>query len=140
MPSNTTSVAPTASGPYAMYVCPVALPDAARLEAVGEPAHAVIELLIADLGHLAVVGLEHDRGLVRVPVFQVAVETVVRGVDLAVFEPLVERRIGLVERLGEWLVPKQLVAGELGPEAGKIGGRRCVQPVELGESDRKSVV
>ena len=29
MPSNTTSVAPTASGPYAMYVCPVTQPMSA---------------------------------------------------------------------------------------------------------------
>src|SRR5207248_6657502 len=88
-----------------------------------------------DLRHLAVVGLENDRGLVRVPVFQVAIETVVRGVELAVFEPLVERRVGLVERFGERLVPHELVAGELRPEARKIGCRRRVQPVELGFAD-----
>src|SRR5439155_409892 len=113
----------------------VALLDAARLEAVGELAHAVIEVLIGDLCHLAVIGLEHDRGLVGVAVLQVAVETVVRSVELAVFEPLVERRVGLVERFGERLVPHKLVAGELGPEPRKVRRSGGVEPVELGLAD-----
>src|SRR5213075_1181885 len=42
----------------------IALLDAARLERVREPANLVIEALVGDLRHLAVVGLEDDRGLV----------------------------------------------------------------------------
>ena len=100
------------------------LRDAERLQAVGEPADAVIELPVGDLRHRAVVGLEDDRDLFGVAVREVAVEAVVRDVELAVVEPLVERRVRLVERLRERLVPQQLVARELRPEAGEIARPR----------------
>jgi hypothetical protein len=44
------------------------------------------------------------------------VQTVVGGVDLAVGEPLVERRVGIVEDLGRFLEPVQLL-GLLDPPA-----------------------
>ena len=43
----------------------VGLLDAFRLERVSEVADLVVELLVGDLRHLAVIGFEDDRGLVR---------------------------------------------------------------------------
>ena len=77
---------------------PVALADAEVLQAVGELADAVVELLVGDLGDRPVVGLEDDGDLVRLGL-QVPVEAVVGDVQLAVLEPLEERRIGLVQHL-----------------------------------------
>src|SRR5204863_248059 len=69
---------------------PIALLDAARLEPVRQPAYPVIELLIGHARDGPVVGLEDDRGPVGVATLQIALETVVGGIDLAVFEPFVE--------------------------------------------------
>jgi len=91
----------------------------------------VIELLIVDTRDRPIVGLEDDRGLVSVAALQVALETVVRGVELAVLEPFVERCLGLIERLGERLVPKKRFASELAPETGKVRGRSGVETVEF---------
>ncbi|MNS74812.1 hypothetical protein D3C72_1082960 [compost metagenome] len=95
----------------------VALPDAERLQAVGKAAHLAMQLAVGDARHAAVVGLEHDRDLVRIAVLQVAVQAVVRGVELAVFEPLVERCVALVQHLGEGLGPVQQLARVARPEA-----------------------
>ena len=91
----------------------VALLDAEGLEPVGETADAMIEIAIGDARHRAVIGLEDDRDLFGVAVFQVAVEAVVRHIEFAVLEPFVERRVGFVERLRERLVPEQLGLREL---------------------------
>jgi hypothetical protein len=85
-------------------------------ERVGELADAVVELAIRDLRDLAVVGLEDDRDLVALG-GEVPVEAVVGGVQLAVVEPLEERRVRLVEDLGEGLAPLELGARVLGPES-----------------------
>ncbi|MCY1293976.1 hypothetical protein D9M70_432540 [compost metagenome] len=96
---------------------PVALPDAERLQAVGQAAHLGVQFTVGDTRHGAVVGLEHDRDLVGVAVFKVAVQAVVGGIELAVLEPLVERRIALVQHLGEGLVPVQQLTCVARPEA-----------------------
>ena len=57
-----------------------------------------VQLPVGDARHLAVVGLENDRGLVGLRL-QVPVEAVVGRVQLAVLEPLEERRVRLVEHL-----------------------------------------
>ena len=69
-----------------------------RLQRVREAADLVVELLVGDRRDLAVVGLEDDRDLVGLR-REVPVEAVVRRVQLAVVEPLEERRVRLVERL-----------------------------------------
>ena len=71
---------------------PIALPNAERLQAVRKTANALMKLAIGYFRDSAVVRLENDRDLVRVAVLEVAVEAVVRDVELAVVEPLVERR------------------------------------------------
>jgi len=93
----------------------VAFLHAQLLQAVGKAADAVIELLVGDLCHLAVVGLEDDGRLVRLR-FEMAVEAVVGNIDLAVLEPGVEGGIRFIQHLGELLVPDQVVAGNLAPE------------------------
>ena len=79
----------------------------------------MVELLVGDLRHLAVVGLEDDRGLVGLRL-QVPVEAVVGGVQLAVVEPPVERRLRFVERLGEGLLPGEIFPREPRPEAFEV--------------------
>jgi hypothetical protein len=98
----------------------VALGDAERLQAVGELAHAGVQFLVADLGDRAVVGFEDKRGLVALG-RQVAVDAVVGNVEHAVVEPLVERRLALVEDTAEGLVPADVLAREVGPETLVVG-------------------
>ncbi|CUI64280.1 Uncharacterised protein [Achromobacter xylosoxidans] len=98
----------------------VALLVAQLGDAVGEAAHARQQFAVADLGDLAVIGLEDDGGLVGVAVGQVHVQAVGRDVQFAVAEPAVERRVGLVQHLGERLGPLQVVAGLAGPETVEI--------------------
>ena len=102
------------------------------LQAVREAADPVEQILIGDLRHRSVIGLEDDRHLVGVAVGDVAVEAVVGDIELPVLEPFVERRARLVERSREGLVPQHLVARELRPEAGEIPGGGRVERVEIG--------
>ena len=109
--------------------------DALRLQRVREAAYLVIEILVADAGDRAVVGLEDDRDLVRLR-REVPVEAVVRRVELAVVEPFVERRVRFVERLGKGLLPQQLGAGMLGPETLEVAlGLRAHRVVSLHARD-----
>jgi len=65
-----------------------------------------------------------------------AVEAVVRRVELAVVEPLEERRVRLVERLGEGLAPHQLFARMARPEAFEVAvGLVAHLPVGLHAGD-----
>ncbi len=114
----------------------VALLDAARLQCVGELAGLCQQRLVADLGDLAVVGLEDDGGLVAQALFDVAVQAVVGDVELAVLEPLEERRVALVEHLGERLLPADELAGLAGPEALVVGlglGAQLVVRLDAGD-------
>jgi len=113
----------------------VALLYPERLEPVRAPTNAVIELLVGDLGHLAVVGFEDDRDLVGVAVGEIAIETVVGHVEDAVVEPLVERHVRFVDHSGERLVPRDFVASELPPEAGEVSRGARVERVEIGFLD-----
>ncbi len=76
-----------------------------------------MQLAIGDARDRAIVGLEDHGDLVGVAVLQVALEAVVRGVELTVLEPGVERRPGFVEDLGEGLVPQQVLVRQARPEA-----------------------
>ena len=77
------------------------------------------ELPVGDAGHLAVVGLEDDRGLVRLRL-QVAVQAVVRGIERAVLEPLEERRVRVIQGAAEGLLPEQVLARLACPEPGVV--------------------
>ena len=88
-----------------------------RLQAIGQGADLGIELLVGDMGDLAPIGLEDDGDLVAVAVVDVALKAVVGDVELPVIEPLVERRIGLVQGTGKRLVPGEFLASPLGPKS-----------------------
>ena len=64
----------------------IALLDAASFQRVGELADLLVQLLVADLRNLAVVGFEDDRDLIRLRL-EVTVQAVVRSVELTVVEP-----------------------------------------------------
>ncbi len=75
-----------------------------------------MQLLVGELGDFAAVGFEDDRSLVGIAVLQVAVETIVGGVQLAIVEPFVERCLALVQGFGERFVPGEVLACQIGPE------------------------
>ena len=100
---------------------PVALLHAARTHRVGEAAGALEQFAVGDLADLGVVGLEDDRDLVAQAGLDLAVEAVVRGVQRAVVEPLEERRVAVVEHLGEGLLPAQQLTRLARPEGLVVG-------------------
>ncbi len=83
----------------------VAGADAAVLQRVGQPLDVAVEIRVGDVPLLALLASPVDRDAVAAPGLDVAVEAVVRGVQLAVGEPLVEGRVGVVESLGRLGVP-----------------------------------
>ena len=91
----------------------------------------MVELPIGNFGDRPVIRLEDDRDLVGVAVLEVAIEAVVRDVELPVLEPFVKRSAGFIEDACERLVPEQGLARELGPEACVIGRCGSVEPLEI---------
>ncbi|VWB47480.1 hypothetical protein BME24068_02149 [Burkholderia metallica] len=108
----------------------VSLADSAFLQRIRETRHTREEIRIGDARDGAVVGFENHRDALAVAGFDVTVEAVVRRIQLAVVEPLVERRVRLVEHLRERLVPREALAREARPEAFVIvlglGGERTI--------------
>ncbi len=109
----------------------VALPDTQILERVGEALHIAVQVGVGDLALLAFLSAPVVGDTVAVAGLDVAVDAVVGGVDLAVREPLVERRVGVVEDLLGLLEPMQLL-GLLDPPSlpvavGLVVDRRVVQ-------------
>ena len=99
----------------------VALADAELLQRVGEPAHVVEQLRVGDGAGVARLTLPVVRDLVAVPGLDVAVEAVVRGVELPADEPLREREVPVEDRV-PLLVPVEEVARPAGPRS--PGSRR----------------
>ena len=95
----------------------VALPDALRAQSVGQLIDLGQQFPVGHLPDLAVVGLGDDRHLVAEAGLDIAIEAVVRSVQFAVGEPLVERRIRFIEDLRERLLPRHMLAGEPRPVA-----------------------
>ena len=93
----------------------VAFLDAVVLQRIRELADFLVQVAVGDLRDGAVVGLEDDRDLVGVAVGQIAIEAVVRGVQLTVGEPLVEGSVRLVEDLSEGLGPVDVLARQACP-------------------------
>ena len=107
----------------------VALLHACGFERVGKLAHTRQQLFVGGLGHRAVVGLKDHGGLVFDRGAHVFVQAVGRGVQFTVGKPLVERRVGLVQRLGEGFVPQHVLARQAGPEAAEVFFGLCAQRV-----------
>ena len=57
---------------------------------------------------LAVVGLENYCCFIGVAVLQVPIKAVVGGIKQPIIKPFVERRLRLIKRPSEGLVPEQL--------------------------------
>ena len=87
----------------------VALLDAEVLQRVGELLHVAVQVGVGDVLLLAFLAAPVERDAVAVPGLDVAVHAVVGGVDLAVREPLVEGRVGVVDVLGGLLEPVELL-------------------------------
>ena len=99
----------------------VALFHAHAFEHVGKLADLGVQFFVSDVGHLAVITFKDDGFLLLGGCAQMAVQAVVRGVDQAVGEPLVKRCVRLVQGLGEGLFPAEVLAGQAGPVAFKVG-------------------
>ena len=97
----------------------VALADAQVLERVREPLHVAVQLGVGDRALLALLAGPVERDAVAVAGLDVPVQAVVGHVQLAVGEPLVERRVRVVEHGRERLVPVQ-GSRLLGPERVRV--------------------
>jgi hypothetical protein len=89
--------------------------DPAVLERVGRLLDLAVQVRIGDVELLALLAAPVEGDAVAVAGLDVAVDAVVGDVELAVGEPLGERRVGPVEHLVGLLVPVQRL-GLLGPE------------------------
>ena len=98
----------------------VALLHPLRLQHVGQAAHTRQQVLVRDVGHLAIVRLEDDGHFVAATGFDMAVETVVRGIELAIVKPAIKRSIALVQRPRERFVPGEKLACQTRPVAGVV--------------------
>jgi hypothetical protein len=78
----------------------ITLLDAHAAQGIGELGNLGQQFLVSDLGDFAVVGFKDDGDLVAETGFDVAVEAVVRNVQLAIGKPLEEGSIGFVKRPG----------------------------------------
>ncbi|MDT4858659.1 hypothetical protein FQZ97_931380 [compost metagenome] len=98
----------------------VTLLHATGLQGIRKLRHLGQQFLVGHLGHFTAIGFKDDGGFVLHRRAHVAVQAVVGGVEFAVFEPGEERRVRLVQHLGEGFAPGQGFAGALGPEAFKV--------------------
>ena len=111
---------------------------AERLQPVGELLGVAKQVGIRHRALLALLAVPVVGDAITAARFDVAVEAVVGDVQLAVGEPLVEGRVGVVEHLGEGLGPVDEIARLLGPELGDgsaLGSRalrRLVMRLEIG--------
>ena len=97
-------------------------------QGVGGALHLLVQVGVGDVSSVAL-GLadEVDGDPVTAPCLDVAVDGVDTGVELTVGEPLRERRVAPVERLGEGCAPREVRPGLVGPEPLLIGLGRLVQ-------------
>jgi hypothetical protein len=103
----------------------VSLADAQLLERIREPLHVAVQVGIGDRALLAVLARPVKRDAVAAAGLDVPVQAVVGHVEPAVGEPLVERRVRVVEHGRERLVPLQ-GSRLLGPEGVRVALGPCV--------------
>jgi hypothetical protein len=88
----------------------------APFSALAKLADHGVQLFVGNVGHLAVVAFKDDGFFVFSGCAEVAVQAVVRSVELTVGKPFVKRGAGLVQRLGERLLPAQVFTRQTGPK------------------------
>ncbi len=98
----------------------IALFHPLRLQRVGQATHTREQVTVGDMGDLAVIRLEDDGHFVAPTSLHMAIQAVVRSVDQAVVKPAVERRMALVERPREGLVPREELSCQARPVAGVV--------------------
>ena len=98
----------------------VALLHAVGLEGIGKLAHTGQQFFVGGLGDGAVIGFKNHGHLVFSGCTDVLVQAVGRSIEFTVIKPFVERRVGLVQRAGERLVPEHVFAGQAGPKAFEV--------------------
>src|SRR5699024_6070650 len=74
---------------------------------------------ITAMYHFPLIGFENDRSFVRLRC-QMPVQTIPRNVQLTIVEPLVKRRIGVIQYTRKRLMPDEVLPCEFCPEAGVI--------------------
>ncbi len=110
----------------------VAFFDAHALEDVGEAVHLLPQPPVAHEHLVAVFALPDDGQLVLAPGFDVAIKGVVDDIGLGPHEPLVERRVAVVEDFVPHFVPFQRV-GAFGPERQRILNGFVVNVLIIGD-------
>jgi hypothetical protein len=108
--------------------------DPVILQRVGEALDVAQEVVVGDVALLALLAAPVEGDALAQAVLDVAVQAVVGGVELAVLEPLVERRVGVVEDLLEVGEPVQRPC-LLRPPALEVLGRLLVLG-EVGDQRR----
>ena len=114
-------------------VDPVALADAQALEHVGEALDLVEQFGVGDRARVARLALPMERDLVAAAGGDVAVEAVLRHVQLAADEPFRERQLPVEDRVPR-LRPLHQIGGLARPEALVVAG----QPRRTGRSRRRA--
>ena len=109
--------------------------DAVVLQRVGEALDVAQEVVVGDVALLALLAAPVEGDALAEAVLDVAVQAVVGRVELAVLEPLVERRVGVVEDLLEVREPVQ-GPRLLGPPALEVLGGLLVLG-EVGDQRRR---
>ena len=70
-----------------------------------------MKLTIGQASGSAISRFKNDGDAVRITIAQIAIEAVVGNIQLAVFEPLVERRLRFIKYLGKGLFPLEVLFG-----------------------------
>ncbi|TNC93694.1 MAG: Acetyl-CoA synthetase [Stygiobacter sp.] len=95
----------------------ITLAHAQTAQQAGELGHLILQLGIGDgtngVGDRAVID---DGGLSAATIFDVAIDGVVAGVDLATGEPAIERLARIIQNLVPGLVPVNILGG-ISPES-----------------------
>jgi hypothetical protein len=104
----------------------VALPHSEILQGIREQLHVTVQVSVGDHPLLAFLTGPMKRHTTPATSVDMAVQTVIENVQLAVRKPLVKRRVRVVENSRERLVPMQL-SGLLSPERVGIAVRPRLQ-------------
>ncbi len=98
----------------------VTLLDAARFQAIGKTGNTTEQILVGDPRHLTIIRLENQRQLVAQAGGDMAVQAVVRDIQLAIGEPLVKRRVRFIQHLGERRLPAHMLPRQPRPITGIV--------------------